>query len=78
MCIRDRVNAEIYQNIAENIDFKIIQKISQNQFLLEILLFGKGNLLEKETETNKKWRTEFEFIKTKFNISCLLYTSRCV
>ena len=64
-----KVNAEIYQNIAENIDFKIIQKISQNQFQLESLLFGKGNLLEKETETNKKWRTEFEFIKTKFQIS---------
>ena len=64
-----KVNAEIYQNIAENIEFKIIQKISQNQFQLESLLFGKGNLLEKETETNKKWRTEFEFIKTKFQIS---------
>ena len=63
------LNAEIYQNIAENIEFKIIQKISQNQFQLESLLFGKGNLLEKETEINKKWRTEFEFIKIKFQIS---------
>ena len=25
--------------------------------------------LEKEIEANKKWRTEFEFIKTKFQIS---------
>jgi hypothetical protein len=25
--------------------------------------FGKGNLLEKETEFNKKWHTEFNFIK---------------
>ena len=64
-----KVNAEIYQNIAENIDFKIIQKISQNQFQLESLLFGKGNLLEKETETNQKWKREFEFLKTKFKIS---------
>ena len=64
-----KVNAEIYQNIAENIDFKVIQKISQNQFQLESLLFGKGNLLEKETEFNKKWHTEFNFIKTKFKIS---------
>lgn len=64
-----KVNAEIYQNIAENIDFKVIQKISQNQFQLESLLFGKGNLLEKETEFNKKWITEFNFIKTKFKIS---------
>ena len=64
-----KVNAEIYQNIAENIDFKIIQKISQNQFQLESLLFGKGNLLEKEPEFNKKWHTEFNFIKTKFKIS---------
>ena len=64
-----KVNAEIYQNIAENIEFKIIQKISQNQFQLESLLFGKGNLLEKETETNQKWKREFEFLKTKFKIS---------
>ena len=64
-----KVNAEIYQNIAENIDFKIIQKISQNQFQLESLLFGKGNLLEKETETNQKWKREFEFLKIKFKIS---------
>ena len=64
-----KVNAEIYQNIAENIDFKIIKKISQNQFQLESLLFGKGNLLEKEPEFNKKWHTEFNFIKTKFKIS---------
>ena len=64
-----KVNAEIYQNIAEDIDFKVVQKISQNQFQLESLLFGKGNLLEKETETNQKWKREFEFIKTKFQIS---------
>lgn len=64
-----KVNAEIYQNIAENIDFKIVQKISQNQFQLESLLFGKGNLLEKETETNQKWKREFDFLKNKFKIS---------
>lgn len=64
-----KVNAEIYQNIAENIDFKTIQKISQNQFQLESLFFGIGNLLEKETEINKKWKIEFEFLKTKFKIS---------
>ena len=64
-----KVNAEIYQNIAESIDFKIIQKISQNQFQLESLLFGKGNLLEKETETNQKWKREFDFLKNKFKIS---------
>jgi hypothetical protein len=64
-----KVNAEIYQNIAENIDFKVVQKVSQNQFQLESLLFGKGNLLEKETETNQKWKKEFDFLKTKFKIS---------
>lgn len=64
-----KVNAEIYQNIAENIDFKIVQKVSQKHFQLESLLFGKGNLLEKETDINKKWKTEFEFLKTKFKIS---------
>lgn len=61
-----KVNAEIYQNIAENIDFKIIQKTAQNQQQLESLLFGKGGLLDTETELNKKWKQEFEFLKAKF------------
>lgn len=64
-----KVNAEIYQNIAENIDFKVIQKISQSQHQLESLFFGMGNLLEQETENNKKWKQEFEFLKSKFQIS---------
>lgn len=63
-----KVNAEIYQNIAENIEFKIVQKISQNSLQLESLLFGLGNLLEKETVNNKKWKQEFEFLKAKFKI----------
>ena len=63
-----KVNAEIYQNIAEGVDFKVVQKIFQNQFQLESLLFGKANLLDKETEINKKWKTEFLFLKSKFNI----------
>ena len=67
------MNAEIYQTIAENIDFKIIQKISQNQHQLESLLFGMGNLLEKGTETNQKWKQEFEFLKSKFKSSKFLY-----
>ena len=64
-----KVNAEIYQNIAENIDFKVIQKTAQNQLQLESLLFGKGGLLDTETELNKKWKQEFEFLKAKFKIS---------
>lgn len=61
-----KVNADIYQSIAENIDFKIIQKISQNPHQLESLLFGLGHLLQVETEANRIWKKEYEFLKTKF------------
>lgn len=64
-----KVNAEIYQNIAQNIDFKIIKKISQNAHQLESLLFGKGNLLQTESIENKPWKKEYEYLKTKYKIS---------
>lgn len=68
-----KVNAEIYQNIAENIDFKIIQKISQNAHQLESLFFGKGNLLPTETTENRNWKREYEYLKAKYKISDITF-----
>lgn len=64
-----KINAEVYQSIAESIDFKTVLKLSQTPFQLESLFYGKAGLLDKETEQNKKWKTEFSFLKKKFNIS---------
>lgn len=66
-----KVNAEIFQQIAQDIDFKIIKKVSQNQFQLESLLFGKADLFNhEEAET---WQKEFQFLKSKFQLNELVF-----
>ena len=61
-----KVNAEIFQQIAESIDFKIINKIKSSKIQLEALLYGISSWLENpEDEEMKIWKREFEFIKTK-------------
>ncbi|WP_326982068.1 DUF2851 family protein [Chryseobacterium sp. MYb264] len=67
-----KVNAFIFKQIAESIDFSIILKIRQNQTQLEALFFGMSGWLEKpQDERMKIWKREFDFIKVKFNISDL-------
>ncbi|GAA5093928.1 DUF2851 family protein [Chryseobacterium ginsengisoli] len=65
-----KVNAFIFKQIAESIDFNIILKIQQNQAQLESLFFGISGWLENpQDEQMKIWKREFDFIKAKFNIS---------
>ncbi len=67
-----KVNAFIFRQLAESIDFNIIIKIRQNQTQLEALLFGISGWLENpQDEQMKIWKREFDFIKAKFNISDL-------
>ena len=65
-----KVNAEIFLQLAESLDFSVIQKIKQNQVQLEALLFGVSNFLEEpKDEMMKIWKREFHFLKIKFNIN---------
>lgn len=64
-----KVNADLFFQIAQSIDFKIINKISQNQFQLESLFLGKAHLLEKNTEDSLPWLKEFQFLQSKFKLS---------
>lgn len=67
-----KVNAFIFKQIAESIDFNIILKIRQNETQLESLFFGISGWLENpQDERMKIWKREFHFIKTKFSISDL-------
>jgi hypothetical protein len=67
-----KVNAFIFKQIAESIDFNIILKIRQNQTQLESLFFGiSGWLKNPQDEPMKIWKREFDFIKAKFNIPTL-------
>lgn len=64
-----KVNAAIFRQMAESIDYSIINKIRQNPFQLEALLFGiSGWLDHPEDDQMKVWKREFEFIKVKFKI----------
>ena len=65
-----KVNAEIFLQLAESLDFSVIQKIKQNKVQLEALLLGICNFLdEPEDEMMKVWKREFHFLTIKFNIN---------
>ncbi|VXC22136.1 MULTISPECIES: DUF2851 family protein [Chryseobacterium] len=64
-----KVNASIFKQIAESIDFNIINKIRQNKTQLEALLFGISGWLENPQDSQMKiWKTEFDFLKAKYTI----------
>lgn len=64
-----KVNAAIFRQMAESIDYSIVNKIRQNPFQLEALLFGISGWLDHPKDNQMKvWKREFEFIKVKFKI----------
>ncbi len=72
-----KINAAIFKQIAENIDFAIIQKIRQNQTQLEALFFGKANWLEDpKDEQMQIWKREFEFLNAKYQLSELKFNPK--
>jgi len=65
-----KINARIFQELAENIDFAVIRKICQNKNQLEALLFGKCGWLENPTDGQMKtWQREYSFIAAKHGVS---------
>ncbi|RKS96103.1 DUF2851 family protein [Chryseobacterium defluvii] len=65
-----KVNAFTFKQIAESIDFSIINKVRQNKVQMEALLFGISGWLDiPQDEPMKIWKREFDFIKNKFRIS---------
>lgn len=72
-----KANAQIFKQMAESIDFLVVQKICRNQNQLEALLFGKANWLENpEDEQMKIWKREFDFVKAKFQINNLKFNPK--
>lgn len=64
-----KVNAELFLQMAEILDFSVIQKIKQNQIQLEALLFGICGFLDApKDEMMQIWKREFDFLKVKFNL----------
>ena len=64
-----KVNASIFKQLAENINFITFNKIRQNKTQLEALLFGICNWLEQPQDDQMKiWKREFEFLKKKYRL----------
>lgn len=62
-----KVNALIFKQLAESIDYSVFNKIRQNQTQLEALFFGIcGWLANLTDEQIKIWKREFEFLKIKY------------
>ncbi|MCD1118817.1 DUF2851 family protein [Chryseobacterium turcicum] len=63
------VNASLFKQIAESIDFNIINKIRQNKTQLEALFFGISGWLETPLDLQMSlWKREFDFLKAKYNL----------
>lgn len=64
-----KVNAAIFKQLAESVDFSIINKVRQNKAQLEALFFGISGWL-KNTEDDQMliWKREFNFLKAKYNL----------
>ncbi|WP_226063348.1 DUF2851 family protein [Kaistella polysaccharea] len=64
-----KVNAPIFKQIAESLDYKIINKIRQNQVQLEALFFGICGSLDNPADPEMEtWKREFDFLKSKYSL----------
>jgi hypothetical protein len=72
-----KVNAQIFKQMAESLDFSVVNKIRQNQTQLEALLFGICNWLENPEELQTKiWKREFDFLMVKYQLSNLQFNPK--
>lgn len=62
-----KINADIFMELAQSIDFSIIQKIARNKNQLEALFFGYCGWLE-DSENKKAWKQEFDFVLHKYQL----------
>lgn len=69
-----KVNASIFRLIAESVDFRVINRIRQNESQLEALLFGISGWLEDPKDGQMMiWKREFDFLRKKFSIPNLKF-----
>ena len=72
-----KVNAEIFQLLAQSIDFGVVQKIRQNREQLEALLLGKAGWLSQPFDVQmKRWSQEYDYVKSKFSCSDLEFNPK--
>lgn len=72
-----KVNAPIFKQMAESLDFITVNKIRQNLTQLEALFFGmSGWLKNPEDEQMKVWKREFDFLSAKFNLPQITFNPK--
>lgn len=72
-----KVNAEIFRQMAESIDFSVLNKIRQNLTQLEALFYGLSGWLDNpEDEQMLLWKREFDFLKAKYQLPDLTFTPK--
>ena len=72
-----KVNAPIFKQMAESLDFATVNKIRQNQTQLEALFFGISDWLNQpEDDQMKIWKREFDFLNSKFELSKLRFNPK--
>lgn len=64
-----KVNAQLFKQMAESLDFDTVNKIRQNSLQLESLFFGICNWLKDPKDDQMKiWKREFDFLEAKFSL----------
>lgn len=63
-----RVNAEAFMAMALSLDFKIVQKLSDNQFSLEALFLGQAGLIKNTEQYGMDLEKEYAYLKHKFSL----------
>ncbi|MGZ5211247.1 MAG: DUF2851 family protein [Kaistella sp.] len=67
-----KVNAQISKQLAESLDFSVVNKIRQHQTQIEALFLGiSGWLAKPEDEQMKIWKREFDFLTAKYQLSTI-------
>jgi len=64
-----KVNADAFMNMAQNLDFKIVQKLSNHQFSLEALFLGQSKLISGEDQYVMGLQKEYEYLRHKFSLN---------
>ena len=62
------LNADAFMEIAQSIDFKIVQKLSGNQFLLEALFLGQAKLIKGNDKYAIELEKEYYYLQHKYTL----------
>lgn len=72
-----KINASIFKELVESVDFSIIRKISRSCEQLEALFFGKsGWLNDAQDAQTQLWKREYYFLKAKYQLTSIEFSPK--